>query len=593
MKKREIVEIDGISYHLVSPLGSGGAGSVWKVRSSVDGQVYALKRIQKGKGSTDRDERFRKEIAFGIAASHQNVVKIHAQNEEADYFDYTMDLYSNSLREVFDEETDYEVLLNYLEQLSDGLAYVHGLDVVHRDIKPENILVDAETRRLVLADFGIAHFKDSLLTKQGDLLVNRSYLAPEQMTRNNARGVGKPADIFALGLILLEAFTKQNSRGARHKRVGDIYPFLSDLDLLVERMILQDEAQRIEIDAVRDSLQLISRQLESRIGELVEDLRGSDGLATRESAETDSILDRAGKDVLSAKYIFERTTDDELSRYNLNYHCEINYRVSTDLYNTCVQSTIYSLCKRKFEYEGGGSWSPSDSSSIVSASKAKLLGEFDSIQSVYPLPADSVWSGVPRMALHYFRFIKDYHAKELIQSIREAISGTGAGSLQSDLLDAPILWLAMNTRRYLKTDLFEVTQWHREQLEFERQVDVLWDATCLEDASRVAVGAELFDKPLEADSIAHVLAALRSGWNVSIGERADGNYLISFRSSDEYERFRTTALAITAQSYVLEGDVLELLRTAAEYDDLVVVVWEPTYDIRVTLAKILGVRDIP
>ncbi|WP_166789460.1 serine/threonine-protein kinase [Cryobacterium sp. TMS1-20-1] len=592
MKKREVLEIDDVVYTLESLLGQGGAAKVWRVRSSADGLIYALKRIAKAEGSSERHERFRNEITFGIAARHQNVVKIHAQNEDADYFNYTMDFYSKNLREIIDEETNYEVLLNYLTQLCDGLAYVHAKDVVHRDIKPENILVDSDNRRLVLADFGIAHFKDSSLTKRGDLLVNRNYLAPEQMTKNNARGIGKPADIFALGLIMTEAFTKQNSRGARHKRVSDIYPFLSDLDRLVDRMMLQDETQRIGIEAVRDSLYLISRQVESRIEEVVEELRRADAPTTGESPETDLILERAGKDVLSAKYIFERTADDELSRYNLNYHCEIGYCASTELYNACVQSTIYSMCKKKFEYEAHGSWSPTDLNLVVSPTKAKLIDEFESIQHLYALSQDSIWGGLPRVASYYFRFIKDYHCKELIQSIRQMVSDSGAGSLRSDLLDAPIIRLARNARRYLKTDLFEVTEWHLEQLEFERHVEVIWEGTCLEDSARTALGADLFDKPHDAESIAHILDVFENRWNVSTGARDDGSYSIHFRSSDEYERFSQAARAVATSFYVFEGDVLDLLRTAAEYDDLVALVWEPTYDIRITLAKILGLREI-
>lgn len=84
---------------------------------------------------------------------------------------------------------------------------------MHRDIKPKNVLINPDTRRLVLADFGIAHFKDSSLTKNGDLLANRNYLAPEQMRRNNTLAIGKPADVFALGLVINEMFTKQNAGG--------------------------------------------------------------------------------------------------------------------------------------------------------------------------------------------------------------------------------------------------------------------------------------------------------------------------------------------------------------------------------------------
>ena len=325
VKKRAIPKIDGVSYVFESVIGEGGTAEVWGVRSSLADQAFALKRIAKGVGSSARDERFRNEIRFGLSASNDHVVRIHSQFEDENYFYYTMDLYSMSLRKIIEEEFDYEVLLDYLSQLCNGLAYVHSKGIVHRDIKPENILVDRANRRLVLADFGIAHFKDSTLTKRGEILANRNYQAPEQMAKKDPGGIGQPADVFALGLLITEMFTKQNSRGARHRRVGDVHPFLSDLDLLVERMMLQDATQRIRIEAVRDMLNLIRRQVHSRIEELVDDLRRIDAPTGGHTRETEQVLERAGKDVLSAKYIFERATDAELLRYNSNYHCEISY----------------------------------------------------------------------------------------------------------------------------------------------------------------------------------------------------------------------------------------------------------------------------
>lgn len=351
MAKRKTQEIGGVLYTVESVLGEGGTAFVFKVRSSLDDKVYALKRIKRDANRPSRNERFLREIEFGMEARHDHVGRIHARSEDEKYFYYIMDLYSTSLRDIIAEESDYMVLLDYLSQLCDGLAYVHSKGVVHRDIKPENVLVDRENRRLVLADFGIAHFKDSSLTQKGDLLANRNYQAPEQMAKRDARGIGKPADIFALGLIFTEVFTKQNSRGVRHRRVGDVYPFLSNLDLLVERMMLQDETQRITVQAARDSLNLIRKQIGSRIQGIVEDLRRTDVPNCGDIPEANIILEQAGTDVLSAKYIFERTTAEELSRYNQNYHSEISYRVSDELYNGCVQSLLYSMCKRMFQNE--------------------------------------------------------------------------------------------------------------------------------------------------------------------------------------------------------------------------------------------------
>lgn len=595
MLKRIIPEIDGVSYTVVSLLGRGGTAEVLKVRSSADEKFYALKIILKDLGSNRRNERFRNEINFGMTAKNDHVVKIHSQDEDAEYFYYTMDLYPQSLREIMAQELDHQVLLDYLSQLCNGLAYVHEQGIVHRDIKPENILVDSKTQQLVLADFGIAHFKESSLTEKGDLLANRNYLAPEQMAKKDARGIGKPADIFALGLIITEAFTKQNPRGTRHRRVGEIHPFLSDLDLLIERMTLQDETQRINIRAARDAILLIRKQVGSNIEEIMEELRPDDVSASGDIPEIDLVLQRAATDVLSAKYIFERTSDEELSRYNPKYHCEISYRVSDELYNSCVQAMLYSICKEMFEYEAKGTWSESDLSFVVTSDKDVLLSEFESIQRQYPLARGSIWAGLPRMAAHYFRFCKDYHCKELLVSIHRKLAVTrytDDGSLHHNLVNAPIIWIAHSVRRYLRTDHFEISTQNLQQIELERHLSIHWEETSLDDHSRKALGSNLLVESNDAESLARILEKFEDKWDVSLWERSDGSYSVYFRSRDEFDRFSDEARAVAAPHYAFEGDVLDLLRTEAEYDDLIALTWEPGFDIRSTLAKVLNLRGI-
>jgi serine/threonine protein kinase len=89
-------------------------------------------------------------------------------------------------------------------RLAEALAYAHHLGVVHRDVKPGNVLLDgAEAPRL--ADFGIARLADSTtLTASGVLVGTASYLAPEQL---EGRHVGPAADVYSLGLVLLECST--------------------------------------------------------------------------------------------------------------------------------------------------------------------------------------------------------------------------------------------------------------------------------------------------------------------------------------------------------------------------------------------------
>jgi serine/threonine protein kinase len=95
-------------------------------------------------------------------------------------------------------------------QLAETLTYLHGRGVVHRDIKPANILLQAAAdgpERARLTDFGVARLLDSSrITSVGTTVGTANYLSPEQAT---GAEVGPPADIYALGLVLLECLTGQ------------------------------------------------------------------------------------------------------------------------------------------------------------------------------------------------------------------------------------------------------------------------------------------------------------------------------------------------------------------------------------------------
>jgi serine/threonine protein kinase len=88
--------------------------------------------------------------------------------------------------------------------LADGLAYVHSQGLIHRDVKPANVLISADGR-VHLADFGIARLVDaSHITSAGEVVGTPAYFAPEQVT---GEPVGPPADVYSLGLVLLECLT--------------------------------------------------------------------------------------------------------------------------------------------------------------------------------------------------------------------------------------------------------------------------------------------------------------------------------------------------------------------------------------------------
>lgn len=92
------------------------------------------------------------------------------------------------------------------QQLAEALAYAHAQGVVHRDVKPSNVLVCDGEDRVLLADFGIAQLVGTAEhnTKTGETIGSPAYLAPEQVA---GEAVTPTADVFSLGLVLLEAMT--------------------------------------------------------------------------------------------------------------------------------------------------------------------------------------------------------------------------------------------------------------------------------------------------------------------------------------------------------------------------------------------------
>jgi serine/threonine protein kinase len=114
------------------------------------------------------------------------------------------------------------------------------LKVKHRDLKPENVLCNGASGDLVVADFGVAEFTGELLytlveTADDKRLANFVYAAPEQKIRGSTIGYG--ADIFSLGLILNELFTKVVPHGTGHTTIGSVVSNFAFLDPIVSRML--------------------------------------------------------------------------------------------------------------------------------------------------------------------------------------------------------------------------------------------------------------------------------------------------------------------------------------------------------------------
>jgi hypothetical protein len=247
------------------PLGGGGSGQVFAVAGE-DGEQYAIKVLSPELATSSKLKRFMNELTFGRKVRHDHIVPVldsgfvELRTKTTPFF--VMPRYRSSLRSLVDEGMSAERALGLFDGLAAGLSFAHAKSVWHRDIKPENILYDDATGRLLIADFGIAHFEEDLLltaveTKNADRLANFAYAAPEQRRKGGA--VDHRADIYAAGLILCEMVTGQVPHGTGYRRVGAVSPLHAYVDTVVERAIRNDPDDRYQsVDALRTDLQLLS-----------------------------------------------------------------------------------------------------------------------------------------------------------------------------------------------------------------------------------------------------------------------------------------------------------------------------------------------
>ena len=237
-------------YTLGKVLGEGGAGRVYEATNDA-GEPFAVKVLAPERANADRRKRFKNEILFCERAQHDNIIRVidHGVDtggaETAPF--YVMPQLDGSAKDVFSVVMEPAKRLRYFDQILSGVEAAHLKGVFHRDLKPENVLFDRRNDRLVIADFGIAHFQDEELftaveTAPASRLANFMYAAPEQRSRGIV--VDQRADIYALGLMLNEAFTGQVPHGAGYKTVGSIATDYAWVDEIVVGMLQQDPTKR-------------------------------------------------------------------------------------------------------------------------------------------------------------------------------------------------------------------------------------------------------------------------------------------------------------------------------------------------------------
>ncbi|MFI5091829.1 MAG: protein kinase [Candidatus Acidiferrum sp.] len=191
-------------YEIITEIGRGAMGAVYKARDPLIDRLVALKTITGGPSAqSNLLDRFYQEARSAGALQHPNIVTIYELGHEKNTPFIAMEyLEGESLDRIIEQKPvlPLSVKLGYIVRVIDALAYAHQHNVVHRDVKPGNIMVTKEGVVKVV-DFGIARLTDMSMTQPNMMIGSRAYMSPQlyKGERADAR-----SDIWAVGVSLYE-----------------------------------------------------------------------------------------------------------------------------------------------------------------------------------------------------------------------------------------------------------------------------------------------------------------------------------------------------------------------------------------------------
>src|SRR5262249_26520365 len=210
-------------YEILSPLGAGGMGEVYRARDTRLGRDVAVKVLPTSFSSDkDRLHRFEQEACAAGALNHPNILSIHdiGTHDGAPYVVSEL-LEGETLRKRLSGTTlPQRRAIDFALQMAHGLAAAHEKGIVHRDLKPENIFITNDGRVKIL-DFGLAKLtqangneqQTNIPTRRADtdpgvVIGTVGYMSPEQV---RGQTVDHRSDIFAFGAVLYEMLSGQRA----------------------------------------------------------------------------------------------------------------------------------------------------------------------------------------------------------------------------------------------------------------------------------------------------------------------------------------------------------------------------------------------
>ncbi|MGW1212352.1 protein kinase domain-containing protein [Streptomyces sp. NPDC002499] len=259
-------------YRLLSPLGEGGMGTVWRARDELLHREVAVKEVRAPAGLPNSEisrmyARLEREAWAAARVANRNVVTVYDVAMQDDRPWIVMELVRGiSLAELLDIEGPLspQRAAHIGAEVLAALRAAHAAGVLHRDVKPANVLISNDDR-VVLTDFGIAMVEgSSALTMTGEVIGSPEFLAPE---RALGRTPGPESDLWSLGVLLYAAvegnspFRQATPLNTLRAIVDEELPYphrAGPLAPVIEALLRKDPAERLPAEQAERDLRIIA-----------------------------------------------------------------------------------------------------------------------------------------------------------------------------------------------------------------------------------------------------------------------------------------------------------------------------------------------
>jgi tRNA A-37 threonylcarbamoyl transferase component Bud32 len=196
-------------FELISRLGVGGFGTVWKARDPELDRIVALKIPRRGQLEADEVEFFFREARAAAQLRHPHIVAVYEIGREGD----TVFIVSDFVRGVTlsqwmqAQPPSVGEAAALCAQVAEALDHAHQRGVVHRDLKPSNIMIDDQGQPRIM-DFGLAKRESGEITMtcDGQILGTAAYMSPEQ-AEGRGHWIDRRADVYSLGVVMFQLAT--------------------------------------------------------------------------------------------------------------------------------------------------------------------------------------------------------------------------------------------------------------------------------------------------------------------------------------------------------------------------------------------------